>query len=267
MFRKLIYGAGLLLLTCSALQAQIMTDFAAAPMGPIQPMPGIQAMPMQPAANLPSIGTPYTDAGACGAECAPACAPCMDCCRYVKLFGGWTQLDDYENSNGPFAVTGTFEDGYAAGGALGRLIRPWVNAEIEFCYRNNEGDQWTGQATEPWDGEIETYSGMTNFLFQGCRRIGHCNPYVGAGAGFAFVNGDLSTQTLNHTIDDTGFAYQFMAGISRPISCNVDTFVEYRYFSVEDLVVDQSVSTQPPVPGGDFDYRSHNVFFGIRLCH
>lgn len=262
MLKILSFGAGILLISCSAVHAQIMTNAVASPM---PGMPGVQPMPMQPA---PVYGQPYYGGGeSCGTDCNTGCAPCQDCCRYVKLFGGWTQLGDYENAIGAFPVTGTFEDGYGFGGALGRQIRPRINAEIEFCYRNNEGDQLIGQAAQPWDGEIEAYSGMTNFLFQGCRRVGYFNPYAGAGAGFAFVNGDLSIPSVDYTIDDTGFAYQFIAGISRAINCNVDTFIEYRYFAVEDLSVDQTVSTLPPVSFGDFDYRSHNVFFGIRLCH
>ena len=35
----------------------------------------------------------------------------------------------------------------------------------------------------------------------------------------------------DYTIDDTGFAYQFIGGVSRAVSCNADMFVEYRYFA------------------------------------
>jgi opacity protein-like surface antigen len=109
-------------------------------------------------------------------------------------------------------------------------------------------------------------------LLEGCRQIGRCSVYGGAGAGYAFVEGELTSPSFSVNIDDSGFAYQFIVGVSRAISCRADVFAEYRYFAVEDLCAehDFQTSTAPPVPGAGamdaFDYRSHNVLFGLRLC-
>jgi opacity protein-like surface antigen len=262
MVKYLIFG--FLALSAVTAQAQVMTDaYVVAPQATQQVSSG------------PVAGQPYFDAGnQCNTNCDDSCRQCADCCRYFKSFGGFTELGDYVNTNGPSQATGTFQDGYCVGGAIGRKLRPMVNAEVEFAYRNNEGDEWAvfnpqlnGTTTQPWDGDITCYSGMTNFLLEGCRRVGGMSPYAGAGAGFGFVDGELSTQAADYVIDDSGFAFQFIAGISTACTCNADLFVEYRYFAVEDLHVDQVALTAPPVDFGDFDYRTHNVLFGLRLCH
>lgn len=266
MIRKIVLGVGLVGLSAIAGQAQVMTDSNAA---------GVQPMPQASAG--PGAGQSYFEGnGQCDAQCNAGCNDCRqcdDCCRYLKSFGGWTSLDDYENTNGPFETTGSFEDGYCVGGALGRKLRPMLNAEVEFAYRQNDGEEWSvfnpqtqTTQTQPWDGEITCYSGMTNFIVEACRQNGRINPYAGAGAGFGFVDAELSTQTATYTIDDAGFAFQFIAGLSKAVTCRADVFVEYRYFAVEDLVVDIQSQTAPPADG-DFDYRTQNVLFGIRLCH
>ena len=262
MVKYLIFG--FLALSAVAAQAQVMTDMNAA-----------YAQPVLQANSAPTAGQPYFDAGnQCNTSCNDNCRQCADCCRYLKSYGGWTSVEDYENAVGALEVEGSFQDGYCVGGALGRKIRPMLNVEIDFAYRTNEGEEWgvfdpqsqTTQ-TQPWDGEITCYSGMTNFIVEGCRQVGKCNPYAGAGAGFGFVDAELETQSAIYTIDDAGFAFQFIAGVSKAVTCNADLFVEYRYFAVEDLVVDIELTTLPPVEFGDFDYRTQNVLFGIRLCH
>jgi opacity protein-like surface antigen len=209
-------------------------------MQPSMMQPGMQPMPS-------SVGQPYFgDATQCGGDCAggcdTGCQPCVDCCKYLKGFGGWTQLGDYRATDGIFIYEGSFEDGIMAGGALGRKIRPLINMEAEFCYRTNDGDDVSvfnlqGQQLfeEPWEGDIQVYSGMTNYLLEGCRQIGRCSVYGGAGAGYAFVEGELTSPSFSVNIDDSGFAYQFIVGVSRAISCRADVFAEYRYFAVEDL--------------------------------
>lgn len=262
MVRYLIFG--FLALSAMTAQAQVMTDMNAA-----------YAQPMPQDSSGPVAGHSYFNASnQSNASCNDNCRQCADCCSYFRSFSGFTQLEDYENANGAFETTGSFDDGYCAGGSLGRKIRPMLNVEVEFAYRNNEGEEWSvfnpqtlTTTTQAWDGDITCYSGMTNFIVEGCRQVGKCNPYAGAGAGFGFVDAELDTQTTTYTIDDSGFAFQFIAGVSRAVTCRADVFVEYRYFAVEDLQVDQETPTTPPVPAGEFDYRAQNVLFGIRLCH
>jgi opacity protein-like surface antigen len=254
-------------------------------MPPDMMQPGMmQATPPQPTAAPVGVGQPYfgdttQSCGDCGTNCGTACRPCVDCCKYLKGFGGGVQLGDYQATDGIFIYEGEFSDGFLAGGALGRKIMPFLNMEAEFCYRTNDGDEVSvydlqGQQLfeEPWEGDIQVYSGMTNYLLEGCRRIGHCGIYGGAGAGYAFVDGELTSTAFSVDIDDSGFAYQFIAGISRAIGCRADVFAEYRYFAVEDLCAehDFQTNTAPPVQGEGtmdaFDYRTHNVLFGLRLC-
>lgn len=270
MLRKLAFSFGFLCLSVAVAQAQVMTDMAGPPPQAMMPQP--QVGPMQ-GGGAPGYGESYFDGGnQCNAGCNDSCNQCQDCCSYVKLFGGWTQVEDFETFNQNTQVFGSFDNGYAAGGALGRKIRPMLNVECEFTYRNNEAADLTAQFINnnqngpviqtTWDGEINTYSGMTNLMLEGCRRVGRITPYAGAGFGVGFVNAATSSQFGDYTIDDTGFAYQFIGGLSRAVSCNADMFLEYRYFSIEDNhVLDRQL-----VCIDDFDYRTQNVFFGLRLC-
>jgi opacity protein-like surface antigen len=208
-----------------------------------------------------------TDCGAgCGMGCKTGCGMAGTGC-YLKLFGGWTELDDFETFNQQFFVTGEFNNGFCVGGTWGHKIRPLWNMECEFTYRNNTASDLTAQFQNnnpiegTWDGEVSTYAGMTNLIFESWRPIGRMNPYCGAGAGFGFVDAAASTQFGDYTVDDSGFAYQFIAGVSRQMSCRCAGFVEYRYFSIEDNQVENIAQ----VVVDDFDYRTHNICFGLRL--
>jgi opacity protein-like surface antigen len=210
----------------------------------------------------------------CGADYGPVCSSsCGDCCGspgqgcYIKVFGGWTQLEDFETQNQGFFVTGSFDDGYGLGAAWGQKVRPMMNLECEFTYRDNSAEQLTAQFQNgapiegTWDGDISSYSGMTNLIVESWRPFGMLTPYAGAGAGFGFVDASVSTQFGDYTIDDSGFAFQFIAGFLRPMSHRCDAFVEYRYFAIEDNRVENLAA----VTVDDFDYRTQNIFFGLRL--
>ena len=269
MLKNLAFSFGFLCLSVAVAQAQVMTDMG----GPAPQVAMPQGPPMQGGGG-PGYGESYFNGGSqqCNASCNDSCQQCQDCCSYVKFFGGWTQLQDFETFNQNTQVFGSFDNGYGFGGALGKKIRPMLNVECEFTYRNNEASDLeahffingqNGQVINTtWDGEVNTYSGMTNLMLEGCRRVGRITPYAGAGFGVGFVNAAISSQFGDYTIDDTGFAYQFIGGVSRAVSCNADMFLEYRYFAIEDNhVLDRQL-----VCIDDFDYRTDNVFFGLRLC-
>jgi opacity protein-like surface antigen len=262
----LLSSLGLLMACAAMAQAQVARNIA----GPTKAGPPIVAPTVANHAGAPTYFDQVpSDVGGCDAGCSDCCAPCLDCCKYIKLFGGWTGLEDFDTFNQQFTVNGTFNDGFGVGLAWGRKLRPMLNIECEFTYRHNQAAEITASPpTAPpivadFDGEVNSYSGMTNFMFEGCRRVGRCTPYGGAGAGFGFVTADASTQFGDYTIDDSGFAYQFIAGASHAIGCRADVFAEYRYFSIED----NQVQNQTGATIDDFDYRTHNVFFGLRMCH
>lgn len=183
---------------------------------------------------------------------------------YASLFGGWNFLHDYSGDN-PAAsldVIGSFNDGWAIGGAVGREIGDSLRGELEFAFRDNTGDQWTvNGAPGSWSGHANVYSGMAN-LYYDFAKLGFVKPYVGGGIGFAAVDATLETGMATIDIDDTAFAYQGIAGVATELSRNAELFTEYRYFGFEEVDVN-NVTAGFAFEGESFD--TENVFFGIRL--
>jgi opacity protein-like surface antigen len=236
---------------------------------PVAPMMG-SATPTYSGAPLSAGSGDYGCDSGCGAGCGD-CGDCGFCDRYVSFFGGWNGLLDYNNQFQGFQVNGTFDDGYGAGGAIGRQISPRLRTELEFAYRYNEGEEATlsgGQTapvaiTEPLNGEIECYSGMVNVLCDfGGRTLGRITPYAGVGAGVGFVEADVQANIFPFAIDDSAFAYQGIAGLLFPMGQRADWFCEYRYFGTDDLYVQNLTDGS----FSQYEYRAHNIFFGIRFC-
>ena len=79
-------------------------------------------------------------------------------------------------------------------------------------------------------GRTTTYAGMGNVLL-GLGHWGGIKAYAGGGAGYARVHLrdslPLAGQIGSH---DGGFAWQALAGLTIPVSHNVDLGVKYRYF-------------------------------------
>ncbi len=204
------------------------------------------------------------------------CGDCGCCDRYLSVFGGWNHVLDYNGENEIVGaqLNGTFADGYALGAALGRQARCNRNlrSELEFTYRHNGGDEWTANlvgaapVTQPWDGDVNVYSGMLNVGWDlGGRTLGRITPYVSGGLGFAFVNAELQTATTQYSVDESTFAYQAAGGLLFPMGPRADCFCEYRFFGTDDVSL-QDVTNANVGYVGDFEYRSHNILFGIRFC-
>jgi opacity protein-like surface antigen len=98
---------------------------------------------------------------------------------------------------------------------------------------------------------------------------GYCGwrPYAGGGVGFTFVETNLSNNGVSLVATEfesnSAFAWQLMAGISRPLSAYTDIFVEYRYFSTDAIRLQLNLPSGSAV--GDIHYQTDNVFFGIRM--
>jgi opacity protein-like surface antigen len=163
---------------------------------------------------------------------------------YVGARGGasWL-LDSTANISGNATVTGvgtgpfnsttsaTFQTGWAAGGFVGYdFVGPRV--EIEALYRDNKG---TGNAVIPVTGvgtlrvngrvdETQT-SVMANVYYD---FLAHeaLTPYVGAGAGIAFINRPGELVRTN----DTEFAYQAIVGVGYKIAPNLRLNLDGRYY-------------------------------------
>ncbi len=188
------------------------------------------------------------------------------CCgRYCSIFGGWNLLDDYNGEQAaPPTLRGTFSDGWAIGGAIGRRINRAIRAELELTFRSNTGDQWmVGGAAGNWSGHVFSYSGMANVYHDFDRfNVAGIRPYVGAGIGLAIVDGDLETAATSIDIDGAAFAYQFIVGGSKSLNRSVDLFAEYRYFGTSNLdVVNAGTGALIDRDNPAVD----NILFGLRV--
>ncbi len=200
-----------------------------------------------------------------------------DCCsrNYISVIGGWNDLNDYngEQDNSPPvfpappAREGSFDDGWAIGTAIGRRFNQAIRAEFEFAFRSNAADQWTvsGVPAVRWNGDFHAYSLMANLYhdFANVNWLGW-SPYVGAGIGIAFLDGDFQTSTLNLEISEELLAYQFMAGASKTLTSAIDLFVEYRYFATSDFELINNTAS-PSVAFGTDPYEADLAIVGFRI--
>lgn len=112
----------------------------------------------------------------------------------------------------------------------------------------------------PWSGQITRYSAMTNIIYN--FRTGAVGFYVGAGAGFTYIETSsssiiLSDGTVFSAIggSDLIFNSQFLAGLEIPFSDNFDVFAGYKLQKAEDFNISGNAYDSPLI---------HGVTFGVR---
>ena len=204
---------------------------------------------------------------------------------YLSLFGGLNHIDDlFGNSSIVGGTSSSFspDDGGGFGFALGQYQGFNLRTEFEYSFRTNDVDQISlaenvGNALTFTDfglnGELAAHSGMGNIIWQfNGFRSRWIRPYVGAGAGFVFLdaNFDRFGQDIlaNGNDGDSTFAYQLFGGLNVQLNRQMDVFLEYRYFAADSLRLETDFAN---VNGGvgsvleDFDYEADNVFFGVRF--
>jgi outer membrane protein OmpA-like peptidoglycan-associated protein len=135
---------------------------------------------------------------------------------YVGAEGGANWLLNNNNFSSPV--------GYAVGGKVGYdFVGPRI--ELEGMYRNNQRSGVTS-AGNYVNGQINQISVMANALydfFPGAM----ITPYVGAGAGIAFVDSGIASGC---SMCSTQFAYQGMVGIGYNATQNIRVDLEGRYY-------------------------------------
>jgi len=143
---------------------------------------------------------------------------------YVGIEGGGSWMFN-NNVTTPFGASGTMypEIGWAAGGMIGYdFVGPRV--ELEGIYRQNQSTIGSGNFNA-FGANKDDIAVMANILYD-FNAGGTIVPYIGAGAGIAFVR----TSALNVASDTTQFAYQAILGVGYNIDPTFRVNLDARYY-------------------------------------
>jgi opacity protein-like surface antigen len=221
-------------------------------------------------ADAPVAKTPvYTKAPP-----APTCAP------YWAAFGGWNSAKSMSALTDPgFGGGGVrtidFEDGYVAGGAIGRCVPGWnwLRVEGELSYRKNKVDSVTvsneGTASRP--GSVAALALMAN-VWADYNLTPNVTVHAGGGIGAARVKlnadvcGPSCAAAVSAQINDanTVFAFQLGAGGAFHLSPNWAVTIDYRYFQTASSTFHGTLTVGPTPFTYRDDYRAHSVMVGVR---
>ena len=195
------------------------------------------------------------------------------CARYISLFGGYVDLEDYDGVLPPDTRLIDFNGGWQLGLKRGRIFDNGIRLESEFTFRHNTNDSYslgnfvgmdfvptmTVDATD----SIFQISNLTNVLFDLQNfSTDRTTPYVGFGLGGVYADGDIVTALpTNDSIDDYAFAYQLIVGLNRRINDTVSGFAEFRHFGSSGVDVENAAGMMV----GEFDLQSNNLIFGLQF--
>ena len=166
----------------------------------------------------------------------------------------------------------TPQTGWAVGGVAGYdFVGPRV--EIEGMYRNNQTS--TGAQGTAISNQIGQLSVMANLLYD-FAPASTITPYIGAGAGIAFIDS-------NSSLGSTQFAYQGIIGLGWNIDTNFRVNLDGRYYGTSNpsvnvngfsttwsnnnfsvmlgLIIKFGASAPPPPPSTAPQATSFMVFF------
>jgi len=122
-------------------------------------------------------------------------------------------------------TNGSWNLGWGAGGMIGYdFVGPRV--EVEGMYRDNTGTLTVPGFAGSVGADINQVSVMANILYD-FNAGGQLVPYIGAGAGVAFINGSLNG---GGSASSTQFAYQAMLGVGYNIDPTIRINLEGRYY-------------------------------------
>ena len=196
-----------------------------------------------------------------GAVCLAT--PVMAGETYIAARGGVNFPLDQSNDTTGFDVDVEFGSGALVGGAVGYDSNAGWRAEAEFTYRKNDievldfnGNRQTliGEA----DAKVKSYMANVYWDFATDSDV---TPYVGVGLGAATIDETAFYGPVAFDNEETGFAYQAIAGAQMKLTDSIALTTDVRYFSIVGPDFDR-VS-----PGGtarlDGEYKSIALTAGL----
>jgi len=167
---------------------------------------------------------------------------------YAGAFYGTASQDDFDFGTALGTVTTTIEDGAAMGLVVGREVGAF-RYEFEWSSRDLDVDDHIlgGAALPGPTGEVDASTLFLNGYYN-FNANGRVSPYLGAGVGYADVEfGGFGVAPVPAVLsdDDSGFAWQAIAGLGFRLNDNARIFVDYRMIRADGLEV-----TVTPGAGG-----------------
>jgi len=199
---------------------------------------------------------------------------------YVGLIGGYVIPSTLNGNSTPVGAPIAYDydldlkNGYLVGAKVGWLT-PFSNralaVEFEYNHIENKMDYWdnflgTGLEAET-DGKVKIDSFMFNLIAR--YPTGRFHPYLGAGAGCAYVKmSDMDHSFMGSYIgtinggSDTVFAYQVMAGLDFDITQNIIIGMSYKYLVLDKISFDSFNNIWGPSKT-ELDYKAHNIMLSL----
>lgn len=194
---------------------------------------------------------------------------------YLGLRGSYTFTDDAGTiGNGIYDYDQTYEDGFGVALYTGWVLNDSLRLEVEGGYRSADIDQVTivragvgalnavGAVIDA-GGHADLGTAMANLYYDVHVFDGTVLPWIGAGLGGAFVDyniQDTANADFNAKDNTWVFAYQFMAGLTFPVSDGVSMSVGYRYLRTEDFSYVNQFSEEM-----ETDITQHSVDVGLQV--
>jgi len=167
---------------------------------------------------------------------------------YVGAEGGGTWM--FNTTSGTPLGTGTIYPsiGWAAGGMIGYdFVGPRV--EIEGVYRNNQATVGAGPFNA-FGASKDDIGVLANILYD-FNAGGTIVPYIGAGAGVAFVR----TSALGLSTDSTQFAYQAILGVGYNVDPMFRINLDARYYG----------TTNPNLVGNTYSNNNISAMLSLQV--
>lgn len=138
--------------------------------------------------------------------------------------------------------------------------------EVEGFYNdNNVGSSsltLDGEGLEDLDGDVKAYGAMGNFYLTFGGDGARLTPYIGAGAGIANLDPNITHTLFRVGGSDSAFAWQGFAGLEMPIGSNWRASTEVRYLSTNNGSFDANIGFDD-IPFKT-DYASTSVLVKFR---
>jgi outer membrane autotransporter protein len=132
------------------------------------------------------------------------------------------------------------DNGKSFAGAIGFKLTPQLRIEGEFGHIGAEpnGMHIDGFGDVTLNGDIETKMAMLNLYYDLDLSWKKFRPFIGAGAGYAWHQGDIdgvAGSGINISEESSGFIWQVGGGVRYPVTRDINLIGAYRYLDGQDI--------------------------------